>query len=95
MVKNTRKKKSINPIFPLNQPIPINVYESETLSPISITLNQHTLNVSSLEETWEIIDEWWKPNPIERRYHMVILENGSRITIFVDLITGLWFRQIA
>jgi hypothetical protein len=95
MVKNTRKKKSFNPILPLNQPIPINVYESETLSPISITLNQHTLNVSSLEETWEIIDEWWKPNPIERRYHMVILENGSRITIFVDLITGLWFRQIA
>ena len=95
MVKNTRKKKSINPIFPLNQPIPINVYESETLSPISITLNQHTLNVSSLEETWEIIDEWWKPNPIERRYHRVILENGSRITVFLDLINGLWFKQIA
>ena len=93
MVKATRKPNGTNPILSLNQPVPIEAHESESQTPVSITVGRRTLRVSSLEDMWEVTDEWWRLNPIERRYYRALLENGTIVTIFHDLLSGLWFKQ--
>ncbi|MCK9518499.1 MAG: hypothetical protein M0R74_05650 [Dehalococcoidia bacterium] len=48
--------------------------------------------VLAIHESWRIDDEWWREE-ISRRYHLVELEGGRRITIFQDLVTDAWYAQ--
>jgi len=48
--------------------------------------------VRAIHETWRIDDEWWREE-IARRYFAVELENGRRLTIYHDLVSGGWFAQ--
>jgi hypothetical protein len=50
--------------------------------------------VESILESWRIDDEWWR-QLISRRYFAVILEGGSRVVLFEDLVTHEWFIQTA
>jgi hypothetical protein len=50
--------------------------------------------VETTLETWRIDDEWWR-QLISRRYFAVILEGGSRVVLFEDLVTHEWFMQTA
>ena len=45
------------------------------------------------EDVWEIEDEWWRQHPISRRYYRVLLEDGSSMTLFRDLLNSLWYEQ--
>jgi hypothetical protein len=50
--------------------------------------------VEAVLETWRIDDEWWR-KLISRRYFAVMLEGGSRVVLFEDLVTHEWFMQTA
>jgi len=50
--------------------------------------------VETILEMWRIDDEWWR-QLISRRYFAVILEGGSRVVLFEDLVTHEWFMQTA
>ena len=50
--------------------------------------------VETILEMWRIDDEWWR-KLISRRYFAVILEGGSRVVLFEDLVTHEWFIQTA
>jgi hypothetical protein len=50
--------------------------------------------VETVLETWRIDDEWWR-KLISRRYFAVMLEGGSRVVLFEDLVTHEWFMQTA
>ena len=93
MVKAARKKTGISPIRALNQPVPVQGLEDSHPRPVSITLRRRMLKVASIGDVWEIVDEWWRASPIARRYHAVVLEDGSSATLFRDLLGGLWYRQ--
>lgn len=49
--------------------------------------------VKSVINMWEIEDEWWREEPIRRRYWRLRLETGQEVTVFEDLETGRWFQQ--
>jgi hypothetical protein len=50
--------------------------------------------VEAVLETWRIDDEWWR-RLITRQYFAVMLEGGSRVVLFEDLVTHEWFMQTA
>ena len=69
------------------------VEEDERHRPAAITLRRQRLKVASVEDVWEIADEWWRSTPIARVYYRVLLEDGRAVTLFRDLVDGKWYRQ--
>ena len=49
--------------------------------------------VRVLLDVWELDDEWWREDPIRRRYFRLLLTDGRVLTLFCDLVSGSWFRQ--
>ena len=94
MVKNPRKKTSLSRIRPLNRPELVQVEESEH-GPGMIVLQGQRAKVTSIEDVWEIVDEWWRADPIARRYYQVAVEGGTTMTVFRDLSSGAWYKQRA
>ena len=94
MVKNTGKAPGAGAIRPLNLPVPVVVKEDESRRPVSVVLRGRRLEIASIEDVWEIDDEWWRDQPISRMYYECVLSNGRRIVTFFDLITLQWFQQI-
>ncbi len=95
MVQNPRTTSGSGHIRPLNSPRPVQVNESRHRLPGSIVLDGHSLKVTSIIDTWEINDEWWRGKPIARLYYRVITQGDTHITIFRDLVDGQWYRQQA
>ena len=71
----------------------MSVEEDERHRPASLTLRGRRFKVASIEDTWEIADEWWRPKPVHRAYYAAITEDGATVTIFRDLVGGGWYRQ--
>ncbi len=93
MVQNPRETASSSPIRSLNLPAPIQVEEDAHQRPLAISLRRRRLGVASVDDLWEIDEEWWRENPIVRRYYQVTTEDGRPMTIFRDLVSGEWYRQ--
>lgn len=51
------------------------------------------VNVAHVIDMWEIEDEWWRKQPVRRRYWHVTLETGQDLTVFQDLQSGEWYQQ--
>jgi len=54
------------------------------------------VKVRSVDDIWKVgPDEWWRgpAHTIERMYHELRLEDGRRLTVFQDMVSGDWFRQ--
>jgi hypothetical protein len=75
----------------LNMPEQLMVLENSTVKPIRV--GKGNLIVTDIEDKWRIDDEWWRIEPISRIYHSISLDNGMRMVIYKDLITGRWYRQ--
>ncbi len=93
MVQSSREAPSPGPIRPLNLPVPVAVEEDSRQNPLALTLRGRRLKVASIEELWEIGDQWWREKPIARMYYQIAIEDGRRVTIFRDLADGCWYRQ--
>ena len=91
----------------LNMPIPIEVVEDGAERPVSITLPPaHSLRltqkgrsltrgltITSINDLWQVDDEWWRERPISRRYYQVTTQDERRLTIFRDQLSGQWHWQ--
>ena len=95
MVKAPREEAGPGPIRALNLPALVSVEEDEGQRPTSVTVRRRRLEVASIQDVWEIADEWWRTSAIARRYYLVVLEDGKSITIFHDLLSDLWYEQRA
>jgi hypothetical protein len=51
--------------------------------------------VLSIDEVWNIDEEWWREKQIVRMYYQVNLEDGRQMTVFRDMLDGTWYRQNA
>ena len=58
-----------------------------------VALRRKRVTVASVQDIWDVLDEWWRSDPVARRYYSVKLEDGLTITIFHDTIANLWYRQ--
>lgn len=95
MVQNPRETSGPGPLRPLNLPAPIAVEVDAHQSPVAITLHGRRLKVASIDDLWEIDEEWWREQPIARRYYQVTTEDGRQLTIFWDLVGNGWYWQRA
>ena len=71
----------------------IQVEEGEDNRPATIVSHARRARVASVEDVWEIVDEWWRANPIARRYYQLGIEGGATMTVFRDQTSGVWYRQ--
>ena len=93
----------------LNLPAPVDVSEDSQERPLSITLTPaaprgrpskapatrrgRTFRVTSIDDLWQVDDEWWRERPISRRYYQVTTEDNRQFTIFRDQTNGAWYQQ--
>src|SRR5690242_2336268 len=57
---------------------------------------QRWIRVASIQDRWRIDDCWWQVEyggGISRMYYAVELAGGQLMTVYRDLLTGLWYEQ--
>ena len=52
-----------------------------------------TFRVTSIDDLWQVNDEWWRERPISRKYYQVTTEDNRQFTIFRDQTNGAWYQQ--
>ena len=78
--------------LPLNQPAPLAVEATARGAPTHVLWRGAYKRVLAIHETWRIDDEWWREE-IARRYFVVEVEGGRRLSLYHDLIRDLWYGQ--
>ena len=78
---------------PLGRPRPVSVRTDEAGEPLYVRLpGRPARRVEAIRERWRIDDEWWRQT-ISREYRAVVLDDGRVVTLFHDLLDGLWYAQ--
>ena len=91
MLANSRAPLRANRLRPLNLPQAIETRLKNDV-PVTTTVDGKTKRVEAVREMWRIDDEWWR-DQIARRYVDVILEGGTHVVLYEDLLAGVWFLQ--
>ncbi len=80
---------------PLNAPIQIWAQVDGDGRPLALRRRgwSRPRAVARIQDRWRIDDEWWRTRPISRLYHLLLLEDGTLLTIYHDLVTDTWFEQ--
>ena len=79
-------------IVALNTPRPAAVETGRHGEPTAVIWRGAYSRVAAIHDTWRIDDEWWR-DEIARRYYVVELEGGRRLTLYRDLVGDLWYVQ--
>ncbi len=91
MVANSRTPARPDQLRPLNAPLAITVtVDGSRLQ--SIFINRQARQVERVQDSWIIEDEWWR-QPIARQYFALLLDDGTRRTVYHDRVTNAWFLQ--
>jgi hypothetical protein len=77
---------------PLNEPSPVAVEATPRGGPKAVLWRGNFLDIRAIHDTWRIDDEWWREE-IARRYFLVELTDGRRLTLYRDLVKDLWYAQ--
>jgi hypothetical protein len=93
VVENTGTALRTDTYRPVNLPEPVRVEEDAAGNPAVVRLPKRQ-PVAAVEDRWRLDDEWWRREPVARRYCAVRLASGQRLVIFKDLVTGAWYRQV-
>ncbi len=91
MVAHSRTTSRPDQLRSLNQPVPVSVVASNN-TPATVVINRQTHRVERVQDTWIIEDEWWR-QPIARQYFALLLDDGTRRTVFHDRIANTWCLQ--
>ena len=91
MVPYSRAQARPDQLRPLNEPVPVKVTAVGD-RPATLVINRQERRVERIQDTWIIEDEWWR-QPIQRQYYALLLDDGTRRTVFHDRITDSWFLQ--
>ena len=93
MVQNTGTSGSVGSIRSLRAPIHLKVEVGDDGLPGTVVLGNLPLRVTAVQDRWRIDDEWWRPSPVSRVYHHLVLEDGRTLTVFEDQVTSRWYQQ--
>lgn len=78
---------------PLGAPKPIVVRSDDQGDPVHVRLpGKPARRVAVVRERWRIDDEWWR-HPISRDYLTVVLDEGTVLTLYHDLLLDEWYVQ--
>ena len=93
MVETARAPAGTGALRAINVPQPVTVKANNDGRPAAVRLSGRILPVASVEDHWRVDDEWWRDAPIARSYWEVLLEDGRRVTLFHDHVSGRWYQQ--
>lgn len=79
-------------VRPLNTPVPAAVEAAGTGAPVAVVWHGVYRRVRAIHDTWRIDDEWWREE-VSRRYYVIELDTGRRLTLYRDLVRDLWYAQ--
>ena len=65
----------------------------EADEPQVVVPGRERLAVAAMQDRWRIDDEWWRHRPVSRLYFSLLLEDGQKVTVFRDLVSGRWAKQ--
>ena len=80
---------------PLNAPAPLRV-QTDAAGRIVSLWRQGRLTprtIAAVQDRWRIDDEWWREHAFARMYYELVLDDGTRLTVYHDLATDAWFEQ--
>jgi hypothetical protein len=99
VVSNSGAKAGTARLRPLNLPRPIEMIAHPPASagtpgslPAVLIDQERRLRVTHIQDTWDIDEEWWRDR-LNRRYYHLVLEDGSLITVYQNLVDGAWYQQ--
>lgn len=92
MVQDPRAPIGAGALRRLNEPRPVAVEATERGLPKAMLWRGTYRRVRAIHDTWRIDDEWWR-DEISRRYFVIELEGGRRLTIYHDLPHNAWYEQ--
>jgi hypothetical protein len=97
LVKRSAFTTHRSDLRPLNAPTPLRVQMDAQGRINSIWRHgrQRPRAIAAIQDRWRIDDEWWREHPVSRMYSVVVLDDGSLLTIYHDLIAEAWFEQRA
>ncbi len=49
--------------------------------------------ITSVQDHWRIDDEWWREHAIVREYYELLLDDGTLLVVYHDLLNDAWFEQ--
>ena len=86
------------PIFITLPPARSRPARSRRLAQEGRSLPSAPLKVASINDLWQVDDEWWRERPISRRYYQVTTQDPAtqderRLTIFRDQLNAQWHWQ--
>jgi hypothetical protein len=80
-------------LVPLGEAKVVTVRTDEHGEPVYVRLpGKPARQVAVVRERWRIDDEWWR-SAISREYRAVVLDDGRVVTLYHDLLDGLWYAQ--
>jgi hypothetical protein len=80
---------------PLNAPTPLRV-QTDAHGRITAIWRQGRLtprSIAAIQDRWRIDDEWWRDHRVSRMYFEVLLDDGTLLTMYHDLLADAWFEQ--
>ena len=95
LVKTSAFNSHRSELRPLNAPSPLRVQTDAEGRIVSI-LRQGRLTprtIAAVQDRWRIDDEWWREHAIARMYYELILDDGTRLTVYLDLKADAWYEQ--
>ena len=93
MVANTRTTRRTGAARPLNQPVQLSVRSKDDGPPKALKLRGRWVDVDVVSDRWRVDDEWWRERPLSRMYYECVVDQGLKVVVFKDLITGEWYQQ--
>jgi hypothetical protein len=49
--------------------------------------------IAAVQDRWRIDDEWWREHAIVREYYELLLDDGTLLVAYHDLLQDAWFEQ--
>jgi hypothetical protein len=80
---------------PLNAPSPLRV-DLDASGRVVALWRQGRLTprtIAAVQDRWRIDDEWWREHAISRMYYALLLDDGTLLTVYHDLVADAWFEQ--
>ncbi len=95
LVKAPEVRRQKSDLRPLNAPSPLQVQADDQGRIVSVwrqgRLTPRT--IAAVQDHWRIDDEWWREHPVSRVYYELLLDDGTLLTIYHDLMNKQWFEQ--
>lgn len=75
------------------RPLSITLTSSYRVSKAAVTRKGRAFRIISIDDLWQVDDEWWREQAISRKYYQVTIEDSRQYIIFRDQINGVWYQQ--